>query len=450
MIRNQTRILGGACLPALITLLLCLPSTGFALCGDVTGDGFVFASDALAALKKAVAGQYDDRGDNSAQHEPDGRLSASDALGILLAAVTDTIPRCAAFKDRFVAVATASSRFDAAGVAVVDLATRAVQFRPGVLHRDSVVRKLGTEPVFLNRFGANSVQRLDLDDPALPTVKQCSLSDGFNSNPHDIARVGNKAYATLYDGAELLVLDVAVLQSGLSVSCDGLILERIDLSSLADEDGLPEMDQMAVVGNRLYVSLQMLDHTGFFLPAAPGRLAVIDVETDKIVGSIDLELENPFLETKGLIVEPRSGLLYIGGPGKVFVDQSDGGVELVDLQAGASLGVLIDGSALGGDLFDLAVVGSSRAYGIVAGADSRSRVVEIDLKQGRVSAELLSSAEAITDIELTEAGELWVSFRENSKPVTAGLRVFNIANNVELTKDPIFPGALPFTLSFGR
>lgn len=396
-----------------------------------------------------MAGDYSARGDL----EPsDGKLSASDALGLLHAAVRNDIPPCAAFENVFVSVSTASSRFDVAGVAVVDIATRAVRFRRGVLHRDSVVRRLGDEPVFLNRFGANNVQIMDLNDETLPVLKQCSLSDGFNSNPHDIAKVGTKGYATLYESAELLVLDLEVLKRDLSEGCAGLITGRIDLSSLADDDGIPEMDQMAVIGDRLYVSLQLLDRDApqAFQPAGPGKIAVIDTNTDSLVGQIEMELENPFLETKGLIVGPSAKHLYVGGPGRIFADQSDGGVELLDVEAGVSRGVLIDGQALGGDLFDLVVVGSDRAYGIVAGGDARNHVVEIDLAAGKVGAELVSSAEAITDIELTESGELWVSFRENDATFGAGLRVFDIRDNTELTATSVFPGALPFTLTFGR
>jgi hypothetical protein len=436
----------------LLALSLLLPAQAAALCGDLTGEGFVRASDALAALQKAVAGDYDDRGDTTGgQGGPDGRLSAPDALAILRSAVAGRIPTCAAAEERLVVVSTASTRFDVAGVAVVELATRAVRFRPGVLHRDSVVRRLEGEPVFLNRFGANSVQRMDLDDPGLATLQQCSLSDGFNSNPHDIAGWGGKAYATLYEGSELLVLDAGVLAGGLENGCRGLVLGRIDLAALADADGLPEMDQMAVVGDRLFVSLQMLEHEEFFSPAANGRIAVIDPGLDTLVGSIELELENPFLETKGLLFDRASGLLYLGGPGRIFVDQEDGGIEVVDPVAGRSLGIVMDGKALGGDLFDLVVAGSSRAYGIVAGADARNRVVEIDLAARTVKEPaLLSSSEAISDIELTESGQLWVSFRDSAAPSGSGLRVFDIADNHELTSTPIFPGAPPFTLSFAR
>ena len=44
---------------------------------------------------------------------------------------------------------------------------------------------------------------------------------------------------------------------------DGRELGTVDLSLFGDEDGLPEMAEMAVVGSRLYIACQLLNTSTF-------------------------------------------------------------------------------------------------------------------------------------------------------------------------------------------
>ena len=429
--------------------LMVMPPSVAALCGDLGGDGRVLAVDALATLRAAVNHEYDERVDIRRNGQTDDRVNATDALAVLRAAVGKTIPPCAAATATRAVVATASLFFDSSGIAVVDLETHESVFRPGALYRDSVLRNSDGAVVGINRFGANSLKVFDIDDPNLVTIKECSVSDGFNSNPHDVALFGNKGYVALYESNELLVIDRNVLEDpAVDPACDSLITGRIDLTALADSDGLPEMDRVAVVGDRAYVALQTLVHARLFEPAGTAALAVIDTAQNRLAGSIPLALQNPFAETKGLIVGPHRKRLYLGGPGIIFTDLTDGGIEAVDLDTQASLGLLVTGAELGGDLFDFVMVGSQRAYAVVTGADQINRVLEVDLIQRNTGAELLASREPITDIEMTEDGMLWVAFREDSAEAAPGLRVFDVATNRETTPQPIFPGNLPFVLIF--
>src|SRR5262249_39223332 len=152
----------------------------------------------------------------------------------------------------------------------------------------------------------------------------------------------HKAYITLYERPRVLIVDPAAPRS-----CDGFTLGSIDLSSLADADGVPDMDQMAVVGNRLYVALQQLDiHTALRVPARNGRLAVIDTDSDSIVGDIELSGENPFAATKGLTV--RNGAIYLAEAGLFGV--MDGGIERVDLATQEAEGFFVTEEDLGGDI----------------------------------------------------------------------------------------------------
>ncbi len=446
-----------ACVHALVVLLTMLTiapaQPAQALCGDMSRDGFVTATDALATLSGAVAGSYDAIGDIDSGAGADGFLRATDALAVLNSAVATEIPLCAAASATHAAVLTASFLFDASGIALIDFATLTPSFRGGAFHKDSVLRTQGGRLFGVNRFGANSLLEIDYESPGLPTLKECSVAGGFNSNSHDVVLLSpDKGYVSAYESPDLFVIDPSALDPATNPACDGAVSGFIDLSGLADADGLPEMDQMVVAGDRLFVSLQMLVHSGFFEPASPARLAVIDTERDEIAGVIDLELENPFAETKGIVYDETLDRVYLGGPGLIFLDFEDGGIEAVDVAAMQSQGLLISGKELGGDLFDFAVVGSRRAYAIVAESDGANVLLEVDLAAGEVVDELVRTTALsdipLADIEVTQSGQLWVAFREDLPGSAPGIRIFSIADNTEITPVPIFPGDLPFNIVF--
>lgn len=409
------------------------------LCADLTGDGYVSATDAFAALVLAVEGGYVAEGDVVPAQAPDGRIGATDALAVLDAALADRIPSCGLAATERAIVSNASCDFGTGGIAEIGVADLAVvEQRIGTTDADAVVRVRGGRAFVINRFDGSSVQEIDPSD-ALATRWRCSV--GAGSNPHDIVPVSpTKAYVTRYDATSLAIVDPSV-----DASCTGFVTGSIDLSPYADSDGLPEMDQMVLAGDKLFVSIQRLSRDDFFRPGTTGALVVIDTQTDAVVGVVELAIENPFAETKGLIYDERTHRIVVGGPGTLFSDLADGGIEVVDVATRTSLGVLLDGADLGGDLLDFAMVGSRRGYAIVADGLFVAHVVEIDLDAGIVGEPLLTSSQNISDLEATPDGKLWVVDRDCFDP---GVRVFSIATRAELTPEPIYPGLTPFTLDF--
>jgi hypothetical protein len=433
-----------------------------ALCGDTSGDGFVSASDALRTLRLGVAGEYDRRGDVSPRpaghgESGDDKLGASDALQILRSTVSSQIPACRGAAERLVVVTTAPYDFySSAGIAVVDIATHSFAYNGGELDGDAVIRTPGGTPVVVNRHNFNSLQVVDTGDEDLTTVKACSIEDGFNSNPQDVVLASpDKGYVTPYAGESLFVISPAVLfVPDNDPACHGIVTGYVDLSGF-DADGVPQMDQMALVGDELFVALQLLDdEIGGLPPKQNGVIAVVDTANDAVTGSIPLAFRNPFAETKGLPWNEFERLLYAGGPGNVDV-LDDGGIEAIDPASRSSAGLLMTGADIDQNIFDFVIVGRRRAYAIVADRESNS-VVELDIgptpDQRGIRNVLISSTALITDIELTERGELWVAYRGESFDDPPGLRVFDIARepgSAEKTKDArIVLGQAPFTLAF--
>jgi hypothetical protein len=437
--RKRNKALAIAC--ALAPAALAVPASALALCADLSGDGHVTARDALGALKLAVAAGYDAAADVfPAQF--DGAITASDARVVLMSAAASALPRCAAGGERTVVLTTASCDFVTGGIAEVDIASRdLLRHRPGVTAADAVVRKHDDRVFVLNRFGSNTVLEID-PDGALDVLWECSVGSG--ANPHDIVLVGPaKGYVTRFDSTKLAIVDPSAGPGG----CEGFLTGTIDLSAWADDDGFPEMDQMVLVGDVLWVSIQRLNRNSFFRPGGFGALLAIDTTTDQVVHSIELSIQNPLVETKGIYRDPRSGLIWVAGPGLLFADLTDGGIELVDPEARSSLGIIATGADLGGDLTDLVVVGSARAYAIVATEDFAVQLVEVDLANRRRGAVLAENDSQMSDVEMTEGGELWLADRNCFDP---GLRVFSVADNAELTTAPIDTVLAPFSLEFLR
>lgn len=304
------------------------------------------------------------------------------------------------------------------------------------IFRDAVVRGAGDLIYVVNRLYADNIQVLDPAD-GLKTRLQCSTGNG--TNPHDIAVVsGRKAYVTLFEQRELLIVNPAAQRD-----CADFERGRIDLSSLADADGVPDMDQMAIAGGRLYVSLQRLDiHSVLRLPARNGALAVIDLASDRLLGGIELTGANPFGATKGLTV--RDGQLWIAEAGEFNV--FDGGLERVDLTTGTPSGFVATEAELGGDITDFAIVSDHLAYAVVSRPGFVNALVSFDPDSGRLLATHHTSAGyTLFDIELNDRGELYLADRSRRAP---GLRVFRAADGTPLTDGVLDLGLPPFEIVF--
>lgn len=424
----------------LVVLLASLVPDAAALCGDGNGDGVVAATDALIALTIATGGDYQERLDVAPADAFDDQITATDALSVLVSATTGQVPRCRAATDTVAILSTASCDFVSGGVAVIDAETfDTLEHRRGIIDADAVIRQQRGRIFAVNRFGGDNIQELDADNHH-STLWQCSVVAG--SNPHDIVLVSDtKGYVSRYDATSLLIIDPST-----EAACTDFVVGTIGLSDLGDSDGIPEMDQMVAVDGRLFVALQRLDRNDFFRPATNAALAVIDIVTDTVIGTVELEIANPFAENKGLFYDERAERIYVGGPGTLFSDLEDGGVEIVNPATLMSEGIIATGAELGGDLTDFAMVGTRRLFAIVADGDFRASVVEFDTVTRSIVSTLAASDLLLSDIELSESGRLWLADRDCSNP---GARVFEIAamsGAAELTAAPIFPGLTPFNV----
>jgi DNA-binding beta-propeller fold protein YncE len=304
------------------------------------------------------------------------------------------------------------------------------------IHSDAVVRIANGHVFIVNRFLGDNIQVLD-PRHGLATVLQCSTGPG--SNPHDIALVDqHKAYVTRYDEPELWIVDPGAR------SCAGFRRGAIDLSPWGDADGLPEMDQMALVGDRLFVSLQRLDRTRQFAPAGRSRLVVIDTNTDAVVAAIDLTGADAFGDASGIVREPGTGKLVVSEAGNIL-RVGDGGLERIDPVTLTAEGFFVTESDLGGNIADFVLVSPTKGYAIVLDDQLRNVLVAFDPTERVVTRRLLEHMQYLPNIELAPDGTLWLA--DDGLPAP-GIRIFDSLTDRQLTSSAIDVGLPPFSMGF--
>ena len=317
----------------------------------------------------------------------------------------------------------------------------------GPVHGDAVARSYQGEVFVVNRLGADNIQKID---PASgwTTSFQCSVGNG--SNPHDLAFARpDKAYVTRYEETS-----IAIINPSVDATCEGFLIGEIDLSSFADEDGIPEMDQMVVIGNHLFVTLQKLDRDRFFEPTTESLLVVIDITTDlpldtrpetPEIDAIRLQWTNPLGASRGLPLDPATGDIIIAQVGSFSVI-GDGGVETINPYTFRQSRILIDEVDVERNITDFLMVDGRNAWALATDENFRNFVLQIDTSLREEKQSIFSSDAFLTDIEFdAPRNQIWLSDRTFRD---AGVRIFSATDGTGIEDPPISTGLAPSDILF--
>ena len=328
-----------------------------------------------------------------------------------------------------------TSDYRTGSYAWIDLDDHSVQQSERALHPDAVCRTDAiTGAAFLiARFAGDSITVLD---PAYSSKIDNQYSVGPGSNPQDMAVVSpERAYVSRLAEETLLVVQPLT----------GKQLGQVDLSAWADEDGLAEPGWIVADGDKIWIALNRLVD---FQPSGSSTVLRLHAASGEVEAEIVLSGTNPFARMR---LAPGPGKIVIGQSGRF--GQLDGGVELLDPADDSLSGFVISEQALGGDITDALLLSNDRGYAVVGEAQpdgsAVTRLVRFDPTTGSVTA-VLDQAEGFDHsfIELSPDGEqLWVSDRRRSSP---GVRIFDTADDQELTQDPIDLGLPPFMVCFTK
>jgi hypothetical protein len=171
-------------------------------------------------------------------------------------------------------------------------------------------------------------------DPATWTITRTyTLPNG--SEPEDIAVIDtNTAYVSGRRATHLLRLNLT----------SGATQNVADFGSFADADGIPDLGSMTSHAGRLLVQIRRLnrDVPRGFVP--PAYMAVVDVTTgqlvdvDPIVSGIQAIQLAGTPPKRSMQLVPQSRRLLLSATGDFF---DEGGIEIIDLDALRSLGLVV-------------------------------------------------------------------------------------------------------------
>lgn len=193
-------------------------------------------------------------------------------------------------------------------------------------------------------------------DPHNWTMLQAH-SVGGGREPVDVAIVApDLAYVSCADETHLLRFNPIA----------GTTVPVVDLSSFADSDGIPDLGMVAVHENRLFIQVQRQESASFgFVP--PGMIAVVDLSTEQLIdvdplapGTQAIELQGTAPKFKMQIIEPARRL-FVSASGEFF---DAGGIEMIDLDTLASLGLVVreEDDMVGADLGAFVLVTPERGF----------------------------------------------------------------------------------------
>jgi len=312
-------------------------------------------------------------------------------------------------------------------------------------HSDAAVRSFRNTLYVVNRLGADNIQTID-PNADFSLTKQFSVGKG--TNPQDIFAINTtKAYVSLYQPEDNLSPEIKAEDVLIVNPSSGEITGGIDLTSLTADDGERFARAATLIGidDRIFVAVQDLPADLSLPPNQPGKVAVIETETDTLVGSITLSGRNPL----SMSYSEETKKLYVANADFFDISSPFGGVEVVDPETLTSEGILVDDADLGGSPGDLEIDGE-HAFITVGFFDSGFNFVTkvIRFHPGQTGTpelkEIYRSDGFIQDIAIDETGLLLVGDRD---PAVNGI-LFLDPESGEVVGGPVNVGSPPSSITF--
>jgi hypothetical protein len=314
------------------------------------------------------------------------------------------------------------------GITVIDLDTLEPSINVALTHDDVTVRWFDGRIWVLNRFGADNI--MILDGRTYQLIKQFSVRPGANQpcNPHDLVFLDRcRVYLSCYEQARVYVVDP-------TAALGEELVGSIDLSSLADDDGLPEISHMALVDGLVYVAVERFDRSTGWTLVPPSYVAVLDPATDTLAGTIELAEPNP---VGPLVPIPGTSdlLVAVGG------DWSGGAAGLlrIDTETGTSA-LALTAAELGGLVASFYLGDDGCGHAVLMAPMTFDTGVVRFCTDGTVEACIPMGDQQLTAVARVDDGRLLVT---DTTYTTPGVRIFDPEGCAELTTEPIPTGFSP-------
>lgn len=270
----------------------------------------------------------------------------------------------------------------------------------------------------MERSNLDSIAKFDIDAPETPIWQYSTRGDESSSNPYDLVFASaEKAYLLRYDSPKIWIVNPQ------ADSEQSFKSGEIDLSELADSDGIPEIAYGVIAQGKLFVVLQHMDRDNGWTPLA-ASVAVIDTNTDQPIdvdtndgvalSVIALPVKNPgsigYLSTNDTI--------YIQGTGKYASSFSNtpaeysGGIATLDPNTYATSLLIDDGDDTShpyGNINEAVVVSATKGYFVAYLDWGNNAVYSFDPTTGVVADTAIIENKNIADLAVDRFGKVWVA-----------------------------------------
>jgi hypothetical protein len=235
------------------------------------------------------------------------------------------------------------------------------------------VAAYGTFFYRIERFNADNVTKFNINAPDTPIWQYSTLDDpgDTSSNPHGLVFAGSeKAYLFRFGTTKAWIVNPSTTTEA------GFKIGELDLSSYADDDGIPEMESGVIVGDKLFIILKRLDRNNSWAPN-PTYVAVFDTTDDTEIDTgndnpggelgIPLDIRNPF----GIQYLEENNTIYVQGVGRYGSSWSGtdpeytGGIVSINPDSYETALVLDDGDDANhpyGNISGMAIVSATKGY----------------------------------------------------------------------------------------
>jgi len=291
----------------------------------------------------------------------------------------------------------------------------------------------------------DSISIVDPDD--LSNAEPIALARG--SEPRDVALIDeHTVVVSLYGRAELLAIDLRTRDT-----------ETIDLTPLADTDGLPETQRLAHCGRRVFAQLRRVDHKSGAPAPIGAALAIVDFDRAKDDRLVDTDPETAGVQGIALAGRPNfdmpvdcaAGLLYVAEPAPLL--QGGSKYEQVDLEAlrAGDLGIDIGAEAGGFEVVEPGVYWLITHTEFGPGPSSHLNLL------GGVSSDTHNTFanEHVNDLALDRDEDL-LFFPDPCSPspvnqeCDTGIHIFHAHTGLRAAERAVDPGFAPIELAVSR
>jgi len=330
---------------------------------------------------------------------------------------------------------------DTGAVGLVDVLHRTIRTDLALAQTDLALSYDDQSVYVINRFNFDYIDVLDPANLALRTQFSVSVSDEVSANPVGlVVDAEREAYVTLFGADVIRVFDVSNPAAALPV-------RDIDMSSMADADGTPEMGLIVACGDTAFIVIERLDRNLMFQPVDASFMVPLDLRQDRFYDVQPGALPDGFA-LRGLggnraRLDPRD-------PAGHTILLLNSGLEAVNLATGTTTWVISDATfqAMGVGRYQLRnfdIGADGMLYFVIASSDwTEHGLYRASLEGGGADLEpLVGGFQTVTGAIEVIGSEGWFA---DTTIGASGLRIFTITAEglVEAPASPLGTGLPPY------